>query len=84
MLTNDLESLGARHYNLDTQEWDEESVRVMTIYSGGGSYFLLRSWLMGEFKKIPKAIAAILYSLLINTDWKELILQVSSARVKTI
>lgn len=61
--------------------FDDESAKIFALYAGGGSYYILRSWLLGEIKKTPKEIAALSYSLLINTDWKEMVMQLSQLEV---
>lgn len=46
----------------------QEDVQFMTLYSAGGSYFVLRSWIMGSFKKSPQEMADYVYSLIAKTD----------------
>lgn len=53
-------------------EADPELLEIMSIYSAGGGYFLMRQWLLGNIKKTPKEIATIFYSQLCNIDWVNL------------
>lgn len=46
----------------------QEDIQFMTLYSAGGSYFVLRSWIMGSFKKSPEEMADYVYSLIAKTD----------------
>ena len=46
----------------------QEDIQFMTLYSAGGSYFVLRSWIMGSFKKSPQEMADYVYSLIAKTD----------------
>ena len=46
----------------------QEDIQFMTLYSAGGSYFVLRSWILGSFKKSPQEMADYVYSLFAKTD----------------
>lgn len=48
---------------------DAEDIKMMTLYSCGGSYFLLRHWLMGTVHKSADEVAEYLYRLMNKTDW---------------
>lgn len=43
----------------------------LSMYCAGGTYFVLRQWLLGNIKKTPQEIAVLAYNLLCNTDWSE-------------
>lgn len=53
-----------------------EDIQLMTLYSAGGSFFVLRSWLMGSIKKNPVEMAACVYELLNKTNWEIIIDQI--------
>ena len=53
-------------------EAEPEVLEILTIYSAGGGYFLMRQWLLGNIKKTPKEIATIFYNQLCNIDWVNL------------
>lgn len=46
---------------------DQEDIALLTLYSTGGSYFVLRSWIMGSIKKTPREMADYVYSLVDKT-----------------
>ena len=50
------------------QEYDADSIRLMTTYWGGGGYFLLRQWLTEDIQKTPKEIASLVYQLICQND----------------
>lgn len=52
----------------ELQEYDADSIRLMTTYFGGGGYFLLRQWLTEDIQKTPKEIASIVYQLTLRSD----------------
>ena len=54
-------------------ELSDEDTYLLTLYSAGGSYFLLRHWLMGNIQKDAKQMADYVYELLTKTDWDKLI-----------
>lgn len=58
----------------------QEDIQFMTLYSAGGSYFVLRSWIMGSFKKSPQEMADYVYSLFTKTN--QLILTLSEQHKK--
>ena len=45
-----------------------EDLQFLMLYSAGGSYFVLRSWILDSVKKGPVEMADYLYSLLIKTE----------------
>lgn len=45
-----------------------EDLQLLMLYSAGGSYFVLRSWIMGQFKKSPKEMADYVCDLLSKTE----------------
>lgn len=55
------------------EELDEGSIELLSLYSSGGSYFILRQWLLGKIDKTPEEIAAVAYTLLDKTNWKEIV-----------
>lgn len=56
----------------------QEDIQFMTLYSAGGSYFVLRSWIMGSFQKSPQEMADYVYSLIAKTH--QLILTLSEQK----
>lgn len=51
------------------QYLDAEVIKALTIYCAGGSYFILRHWLLGDIRKSAEQMASCLYELLNKTDW---------------
>lgn len=51
------------------QRLSEEDIKLLTLYSAGGSYFILRHWLLGNVHKSSKQMAAYVYGILNKTDW---------------
>lgn len=51
---------------------DQEDMRMLTLYSAGGSYFVLRSWMLGDIRKSAGEMADYIYALLDKTDWNTL------------
>lgn len=47
----------------------DEDVKLLTLYCAGGSYFILRHWLLGNVHKSSKEMAAYVYEILNITDW---------------
>lgn len=52
----------------ELQEYDPDSIKLMTTYFGGGGYFLLRQWLTEDIQKSPKEIASLVYQLTYKGD----------------
>lgn len=48
---------------------DDDMVQILILYSAGGSYFVLRHWLLGNIHKSSREMAAYLYELLSKADW---------------
>lgn len=48
---------------------DPADIKLLTLYCAGGSYFVLRHWMLGNIQKSAKEIAAYVYELLNKTDW---------------
>ena len=48
---------------------NDEDLQLLILYSAGGSYFVLRHWLLGNIRKSSKEMAAYLYELLNKMDW---------------
>ena len=44
-------------------------IELLILYSAGGSYFMLRQWLLGSIRMSSKEVADYLYKLLSLTDW---------------
>lgn len=42
----------------------KESVQLLTIYIAGGSYFILRSWMLGDIRKSSTEMADYIFDLL--------------------
>ena len=51
------------------QKLSDEDVQLLTMYCTGGSYFVLRQWLLGNVHKSSKQMAEYVYELLNKTDW---------------
>ncbi len=49
---------------LKTTEIDPQSARLLSAYTIGGIYFLLREWLLGDIKKTPREISELMLQLL--------------------
>lgn len=47
----------------------DEDIKLLTLYCAGGSYFILRHWLLGNVHKSSKEMAAYVYEILNKTDW---------------
>lgn len=47
----------------------DEDIKLLTLYCAGGSYFILRHWLLGNVQKSSKKMAVYMYELLNKTDW---------------
>lgn len=52
---------------------DAEDMKLLTLYSAGGSYFIMRHWLLGNIHKSSEQMADYLYSLLNKTDWTKIV-----------
>ena len=48
---------------------EDEDVQMLILYSAGGSYFILRQWLLGNVRKNAKEMSDYLFRLLNRTDW---------------
>ena len=48
---------------------NSEDVQLLALYCAGGSYFVLRQWLLGNIHKSSKQMADYVYALLNKTDW---------------
>lgn len=55
----------------------QEDIRLLMLYCAGGSYFILRSWVMGSIRKSVPEMADYVYELLRRTDFDEVIAQLS-------
>lgn len=66
---NDVYSELAREYRHipAPKKLSQEDVRLLTLYNTGGSYFVLRSWIMGSIQKTPKEMADYVYSVVEKT-----------------
>lgn len=58
---------------------NQEDARMLTLYFAGGSYFVMRHWLLGNVRKTSREMAFYLYELLNKTDW-----QIISAHLEQI
>ena len=69
MFMNDLYlELGKEFSCMDVlKKLSKEDLQLLTLYSTGGSYFVLRSWIMGSIRKSPKEMADYVYSLVDKT-----------------
>ena len=48
---------------------NSEDVQLLALYCAGGSYFVLRQWLLGNIHKTSKQMADYVYALLNKNDW---------------
>lgn len=48
---------------------NSEDAQLLALYCAGGSYFVLRQWLLGNIHKTSKQMANYVYALLNKTDW---------------
>ena len=46
----------------------QEDLQLLSLYSAGGSYFVLRSWILGSIKKSPAEMADYVYDLVNKTE----------------
>ena len=49
------------------QNLSQEDIQLLSLYSTGGSYFILRGWIMGTIKKTPKEMADYVTNLINKT-----------------
>lgn len=59
---------------------DQEDIRFLILYSAGGSYFVLRHWMLDNIQKSPQQMADYLCGLLRKPDWTMLTSQIGSVR----
>lgn len=50
----------------------DEDIKLLVLYSAGGSYFVLRNWLLGNIQKDSKEMADYLFRLLSRPDWSSI------------
>lgn len=50
-------------------ELEAEDVKLLCLYSAGGSYFILRHWLLGNIHISAEQMASYLFELINKTDW---------------
>lgn len=55
---------------------NSEDGQLLALYCAGGSYFVLRQWLLGYIHKTSKQMADYVYALLNKTDWATIITQI--------
>lgn len=58
----------------------DEDIRFLVLHNAGGSYFVLRHWMLGNFQKTPQQIAEYLCGLLHKPDWAMLGSQIDSMK----
>ena len=54
-----------RNINNDIRKLDEDSLKVIAVYCGGGTFYLLRSWIRQDIKKTPQQMAELIYDLIV-------------------
>ncbi len=64
------------------RDLEAEEVKVVALYTAGGTYFTLRHWLMGDVQKSSHPLAELLYKLIDKTDPKFLSLQLAHKKGK--
>lgn len=50
------------------QNYDAEDAKLISLFGAGGSYFLLRHWLLGNIQKSPQELSDYIYSLMTKTN----------------
>lgn len=45
-------------------QFDDNDIKLFTAYMSGGSYFMIRQWLMDDIKKSPKEISKMVLSII--------------------
>lgn len=63
------------------RKYDADGMKIFSLYCSGGSYFLLRHWLLGELEKTPQEIAAMAYSLMVDINWRDVVVQLSAGKL---
>lgn len=46
---------------------DDDTLQMTAAFIGGGSYFLIRKWLLDDIRKTPKEVAELIFRIL-NTE----------------
>lgn len=54
---------------------EQEDIRLLMLYCAGGSYFILRSWVMGNIRKSAGEMADYVYELVNKMDWSKIMVQ---------
>ncbi len=52
-----------RVHLVNGEKLDQDTIKLLTAYLGGGGYYLVRAWLMEDVPKTPKEIAKIIFDL---------------------
>lgn len=58
----------------------EEDIRFLILYTSGGSYLVLRNWMLGNIRKTPQQMAEYLCSLMQKADWAMLGSQIEAMK----
>ena len=67
------------HTNI-LKKLNQEDIQFLTLYNAGGSYFVIKNWIMGSIRKSPEEMADYVYSLVRKTE--QLIMSTMSGRGK--
>ena len=46
----------------------QEEIQFLTLYNVGGSYFVIKNWIMGSIRKSPQEMADYVYDLVKKTE----------------
>jgi AcrR family transcriptional regulator len=67
---NELYSEAAKEYSrMNIQEkLSQEDIQFLTLYNVGGSYFVIKNWIMGSIRKKPAEMADYVYDLVRKTE----------------
>ena len=82
-LMNEIYSEVAKEYSHTSvlKKLSREDVQFLTLYNVGGSYFVIKNWIMGSIRKSPQEMADYVYGLVKKTE--EMIMSSLSGRAKT-
>ena len=67
---NEIYSEVAKEYSHTNvlKKLSQEDIQFLTLYNAGGSYFVIKNWIMGSIRKSPEEMADYVYSLVKKTE----------------
>lgn len=67
---NELYSEAAKEYSRMNirEKLSQEDIQFLTLYNAGGSYFVIKNWIMGSIRKKPEEMADYVYDLVRKTE----------------